>query len=202
MSFLQFGYLCYSWSTWSVLKGCWIWAPRSRFTMWQVSFFRRFMNSTFAPGLNLDPPKVPVPDRGCVTEFVMFFSILFLKVGGEAPSWKYKVSVPWLAIKKSCPKKQKTTSKSKKTTSECFLFFFNYRNNFTKKLQYFFFPKVHVICSGLISWGIFVKNKYIDDIKLHIFAVLQIDPWIRDPGWVKNRDPDPGGTSRIVFPRA
>jgi hypothetical protein len=37
-----------------------------------------------------------------------------------------------------------------------------------------------------------VKNKYIDDIKLHIFAVLPIDPWIWDPGWVKNQDPDPG----------
>jgi hypothetical protein len=27
-------------------------------------------------------------------------------------------------------------------------------------------------------------------------------PWIRDPGWVKNKDPDPGWTSRIIFPRA
>ena len=51
-----------------------------------AALFGDFMNSTFFPGLNLDPPKVPVPDRGCVTEFVMFFSILFLKVGGEAPS--------------------------------------------------------------------------------------------------------------------
>ncbi len=28
------------------------------------------------------------------------------------------------------------------------------------------------------------------------------DPWIRDPGWVKKQDPDPGWTSRIIFPRA
>ncbi len=23
-------------------------------------------------------------------------------------------------------------------------------------------------------------------------------PWIRDPGWVKNQDPDPGCTSQII----
>jgi hypothetical protein len=28
------------------------------------------------------------------------------------------------------------------------------------------------------------------------------DPWIRDPGWVENHDPDPGSTTRIIFPRA
>ncbi len=28
------------------------------------------------------------------------------------------------------------------------------------------------------------------------------DAWIRDPGWVKNKDPDPGWTSRVIFPRA
>jgi hypothetical protein len=28
------------------------------------------------------------------------------------------------------------------------------------------------------------------------------DPWIRNPGWVKNQDPDPGSTTRIIFPRA
>ncbi len=28
------------------------------------------------------------------------------------------------------------------------------------------------------------------------------DPWIRDPGWVKSQDPDPGWTTRIIFPRA
>ncbi len=27
-------------------------------------------------------------------------------------------------------------------------------------------------------------------------------PWTRDPGWVKNQDPDPGWTTRIMFPRA
>ncbi len=27
-------------------------------------------------------------------------------------------------------------------------------------------------------------------------------PWIREPGWVKNQYPDPGWTSRIIFPRA
>ncbi len=115
MSFLPF-----SWSTWSVLKSCWIWAPRSRFTMSQVSFFRRFMNSTFAPGLNLDPPKVHVPDRGCETKFLTFFSILFLKVVKVLPeNTRY---VPGLAIKKSCPKKQKTTSK--KPLRNVFLLFF------------------------------------------------------------------------------
>jgi hypothetical protein len=29
-----------------------------------------------------------------------------------------------------------------------------------------------------------------------------LDPWIRDPGWVKSQDPDPGWTNRIIFPRA
>ncbi len=28
------------------------------------------------------------------------------------------------------------------------------------------------------------------------------DPWIRDPGWVKSKDPDQGWTTRIIFPRA
>jgi hypothetical protein len=28
------------------------------------------------------------------------------------------------------------------------------------------------------------------------------DPWIQDPGWVKNQDPDPGCISRIIFLRA
>ncbi len=28
------------------------------------------------------------------------------------------------------------------------------------------------------------------------------DPWIRDPGWVKNQDPDTGWTTLIIFPRA
>jgi hypothetical protein len=28
------------------------------------------------------------------------------------------------------------------------------------------------------------------------------DPWIRDPGWVKSQDPDPGWTCRIIFPRS
>ncbi len=28
------------------------------------------------------------------------------------------------------------------------------------------------------------------------------DPGIRNPGWVKNLDPDPGRTTRIIFPRA
>jgi hypothetical protein len=28
------------------------------------------------------------------------------------------------------------------------------------------------------------------------------DLWIRDPGWEKNQDQDPGWTSRIIFPRA
>ncbi len=28
------------------------------------------------------------------------------------------------------------------------------------------------------------------------------DPWIRDPGWVKSKDPDPGWTTWIIFPRA
>ncbi len=28
------------------------------------------------------------------------------------------------------------------------------------------------------------------------------DHWIRDPGWVKSQDPDPGRTTRIIFPRA
>jgi hypothetical protein len=28
------------------------------------------------------------------------------------------------------------------------------------------------------------------------------DPWIRDPGWVKDQDPDPGKTTRLIFPRA
>jgi hypothetical protein len=28
------------------------------------------------------------------------------------------------------------------------------------------------------------------------------DPWIRDPGWVKSQDPDPGLTTWIIFPRA
>ncbi len=27
------------------------------------------------------------------------------------------------------------------------------------------------------------------------------DPWIRDPGWVKNQDPIPGWISRIIFPK-
>jgi hypothetical protein len=39
-----------------------------------------------------------------------------------------------------------------------------------------------------------------------VLAVLRIrylfDAWIRNPGWVKNQDPDPGWTSRIIFPRA
>ncbi len=28
------------------------------------------------------------------------------------------------------------------------------------------------------------------------------DPWIRDPEWVKNQNPDPGWTTHIIFPRA
>ncbi len=28
------------------------------------------------------------------------------------------------------------------------------------------------------------------------------NPWIRDLGWVKNQDPDPGRTTWIIFPRA
>jgi hypothetical protein len=27
------------------------------------------------------------------------------------------------------------------------------------------------------------------------------NPWIRDPGWEKNLDPDPRGTSQIIFPK-
>ncbi len=44
----------------------------------------------------------------------------------------------------------------------------------------------------------------------YLIAVLRIwirclfDPWIRDPGWVKNQDQDPGWTTliNITFPRA
>ncbi len=28
------------------------------------------------------------------------------------------------------------------------------------------------------------------------------DPWIKDPGWVNKQDPDPGWSTRLIFPRA
>ncbi len=29
-----------------------------------------------------------------------------------------------------------------------------------------------------------------------------LTPWIRDPGWIKSKDPDPGWTTRNIFPKS
>ncbi len=57
----------------------------------------------------------------------------------------------------------------------------------------------------------FHRDRQDSDICIKVMRIHQccgsgirclFDPWIRDPGWVKNQDSDPGWTTRIIIPRA
>jgi hypothetical protein len=39
-------------------------------------------------------------------------------------------------------------------------------------------------------------------LRIRMRDPMPFGPWIRNPGWAKNQDPDPGWTSRIIFPGA
>ncbi len=37
-------------------------------------------------------------------------------------------------------------------------------------------------------------------LRIRIRDLVLLDPWIRDPGWVKNQDPDPGSEPGMKNP--